>query len=131
MPGRNKKIESRCGEKENLACPIEGVSAPDVCCAILVWHVITLYFYSYAKNQQRMPLFPPKEAAYCSMLREQCDRKRLRSEGLEEEKEVSLRENRASSAEKQNTMPETSSHGGKEHRGNLLLEVSVLQLQGV
>ena len=39
-----------------------------------------------------MPLFPPKEAAYCSMLREQCDRKRLRSEGLEEEKEVSLRD---------------------------------------
>ena len=47
MPGRNKKLESRYGEKENLACPIEGVSAPDLCCDILVWYVITLYFYSY------------------------------------------------------------------------------------
>ena len=44
------KIESRYGEKENLACPTEGVSAPDLCCAILVRHVITLYFYSYAKR---------------------------------------------------------------------------------
>lgn len=57
-------------------------------CAVLYWYGMWLPYISIhmLKDKQRMPLFPPKEAAYCSMLREQCDRKRSRSEGLEEEK---------------------------------------------
>ena len=52
------------------------------------------------KDKQRMPLFPPKEAAYCSMLREQCDLKRSRRQtsgvicdrGIEREQSILSRE---------------------------------------
>lgn len=72
LPGRNKKIENRYGEKKKIwPAPLRECLLLTCICTVLYWYGIWLPYISIhmLKDKQRMPLFPPKEAACFSVKR--------------------------------------------------------------